>query len=223
MTITVADMELHDLLDVPAATSSAIANLRERAGELLAVMEPRVVLSDGSRGYRARAQTTVSISPVIDGQVAEVRESITLECSQSEICVHDPVLTLDGALRIDLEVLTYIADGESKLLGDQPVRFKVGRYADSALAPTYGRLEIPLATDFGSVPVQSTQLVNFIAETPIGKMRNSEPVVMRAMVTKIPPVGIAYVQEGAVKMFGEDGVCAYVKDTTTSMLVELLD
>lgn len=221
MTVTVADMELKELL-ADSPTSGAIASLRERAGELLAVMQPRLTLRDGSRGYHARAETTITIRPSIDGQSAATEtETIVLRCADSEIRVLDPVLTLDGTLRIDLEVLSYVATGHSEML-DAPVTFNVGQWADPALAPTYGRLEIPLGTDFGSTPVRSTQQVYFSAETPLGKLTSDGPVVMHAMVTKLPPVGIPYVQEGEVPLLDERGVIRAVKVATTSMLTEYL-
>src|ERR1700741_1238568 len=83
--------------------ASAAALLHAKATQLVDVMIPRVRLSDGTLGFRARVETTIVLKRGADAPADAPQEEITLVAECSEIRLHDPVLTLDGDMRLDLE------------------------------------------------------------------------------------------------------------------------
>jgi hypothetical protein len=215
---------LQDTLVEPLSLTGPVELLRARAAQLAKVMIPRVRLHDGSLGYRAKAQTTITVKagPNPDDPNAP-QETIHMVANESEIHFHDPVLTLDGALRIDLEIWSYIAEGISTILfNNEPVRLIVGRGADPMIRPTFGRFEIPLGTEFGQTPVHSIQHVYLIAETPLGRLHNPEAARMTALITSIPPVGQPYRQDGIVPLANQHGQIVAAKTGTDTELIEVL-
>jgi hypothetical protein len=223
--IKIADMILEELkTELNGEIADPVAALRGRVGQLLERMAPRRTFADGTRGYLATAQTTID---VVVGQDPNdpnaAREHFEFPPSEFEIQVHDPVLTLNGALRLDLEIRTYRAETISQVLfPGQPVALAVGRAYDSTMPPSIGRLEIPLGVDFGRETVKSHQMIYLVVETPIGVLHNPDAAHMYATIDQVPPVGTAYVQEGIVAMADVDNVVKAAKVATTTSIVELI-
>lgn len=223
--IKIADMTLEELeSELPGDIADPVAALRGRVGQLLEQMAPRRTFADGTRGYRAIAQTTIDVVAGKDPDDADApSERFEFPPSEFEIQVHDPVLTLNGALRLDLEIRTYRAETISQVLfPGEPVALAVGRAYDSSMPPSIGRLEIPLGVDFGRETVKSHQMIYLVVETPIGVLHNPDAAHMHATINKVPPVGTAYVQEGIVAMADASGEVMAAKAATITSIVELI-
>ncbi|MEE2039969.1 hypothetical protein Q8791_22390 [Nocardiopsis sp. CT-R113] len=198
--------------------------LHSKTSHLVDVMIPRRELSDGTLGFKARVQTTITLKFGGDASADTPEEVITLVAEESEIRLHDPVLTLDGALRLDLETITYEAVGTSEVLWPgERVRLRVGRGLDPMMRPTFGRMEIDPLVNFGTDPVRSVQEVYVEADTPLGTLHNRLPAVMHCDLTSIPPIGQPYVQQGQVALYDADGQVVCMKTTTESELTALVD
>ena len=195
-----------------------LEQLQSRFAQVAEFMQPRIELSDGSRGYRLVATTTLTIkigeAPFADGSP---EETIVFDVRDCEVKVPDPVLTTDGALRFDIEIFRIVAESSSKTLFgmEVPLTMKVGRGVDPMIRPTFGRFEIPYGVSFGERHLTSTQLVNLEVETPVGTLRNREPAIMQAQVNQIPPV-TAYVQQGIVPMYDDAGRVVVTKTDASS-------
>lgn len=198
--------------------------LRTKTSNLVDVMIPRRRLSDGSLGFKARVETTITLKFGGDASADTPEEVMTLVAEESEIRLHDPVLTLDGALRLDLETVSYEAVGTSEVLWPgERVRLRAGRADDPMMRPTLGRLEIGPLVQFGTEPVRSVQEVFVAADTPLGTLHNRLPAVMHCDLTRIPPIGQPYVQQGQVALYDGDGRVVCMKTTTQSELTALVD
>ena len=184
-----------------------LEQLQSRFAQVAEFMAPRVELSDGSRGFRLTATTSLTIKAGAEPfEPGSAEETIVFDVQDCEVKVPDPVLTTDGALRFDIEIFRILAHSVSKTLfgTEVPLTMKVGRGIDPMIRPTFGRFEIPYGVAFGERYLTSTQLVNLEVETPVGTLRNREPAVMQAQVNQIPPV-TSYVQQGIVPMYNEAG------------------
>lgn len=187
--------------------------LRDRFAEVSQHMHPRTTISDGSPGYRLTATTTLTVRVGADPDDESMPiETISFAVKDCEVRVPDPVLTVDGALRFDVEIYRLRADSVSTVLFgyEVPLTMRVGRGLDPMLRPTFGRFEIPAAHEFGVEPLLSTQLVNLAVDTPIGVIQNREPAVMQARITHMPP-DAAYIQQGVVPMYDVNGTVVAVK------------
>jgi hypothetical protein len=223
--IKIADMLLEELdTEFTADIADPVAALRGRVAQLLERMAPRRTFADGTRGYRAIAQTTIDVVVGQDPNDPDAaREQFEFPPSEFEIQVHDPVLTLNGALRLDLEIRTYRAETTSKVLfPGEKIALGVGRQYDSSMPPSIGRLEIPLGVDFGRETVKSHQMIYLVVETPIGVLHNPDAANMHATINQVPPVGTAYVQEGIVAMADQNNVIMAAKAATITSIVELI-
>lgn len=223
--IKIADMILDELdSELPGEIADPVAALRGRVDQLLEAMAPRRTFADGTRGYRAVAQTTIDVVVGTDpDDPTAAREHFEFPPSEFEIQVNDPVLTLNGALRLDLEIKSYRAEAISQVLfPGEPVALGVGRSFDANLPPSIGRLEIPLGVDFGRETVKSHQMIYLAVETPIGMLRNLDAAHMHATINKVPPVGTGYTQEGIVPMVDVNGKMQAAKTATHTAIVELL-
>jgi hypothetical protein len=176
--------------------------LKERADQYAAVAQPRSRVSDGSLGYVLATRTTIHVRTVTGAE-----ETLVLVGRASELKVHDPVLTLDGSLRVDLEILKFVAEGVSRTLfgSEQPVTIKAGRGVDARMRSVRGSFSVPAGQTFGTIPVVSTQEIHLEVDTPIGHLHTREPAVMTASITSVPPVGSAYRQHGLVPLYNDDG------------------
>ncbi len=220
--MTVTDNLRERLREADPALAAEL--LHSKTSHLVDVMIPRRALTDGSLGFKARVETTITLKLGDDPAADTPEETMTLVCESSEIRLHDPVLTLDGALRLDLETLTYEAVGTStELWPGETVRLLVGRGIDPMMRPTFGRLEVGPLVNFGTDPVRSVQEVYVVAETPLGRLTNREPAIMHCDLTRIPPLGQPYRQQGNVELYDESGRLVCLKTMTESQLVRLVD
>lgn len=223
--IELADMKLEELGPaLPGEIAKPWAALRSRAAELLLGMAPRRTFPDGSRGYQATAQTTIEVvvgTKHDDPNAA--RERFEFPESEFEIQVHDPVYSFNGAIRLDLEIKNYRAETTSKVLfPGETVALGVGTSFDTKLAPSVGRLEIPLGVDFGRETVRSRQFIHLAVETPMGTLHNPDAAHMHADVSQVPPVGTVYSQSGLVPMANAQGEVVAIKTLTETNIVKLL-
>lgn len=220
--IQIADMLLDELeSDFRGEIVDPVAALRGRAGQLLEIMTPRRTFADGTRGYHAVAQTTIEVVVGQDpNDPTAARERFEFPESPCVIQVHDPVLTLNGALRLDLEIKSYRTSATSHVLfPGETLALGVGRSFDLDLPPSLGRLEIPLGTDFAAGEmVRSHQMIYLAVETPIGTLHNPDAAHMYATINKVPPVGFTYEQEGLVPMANADNEVVAVKTSTVTSL-----
>jgi len=220
--IKIADMLLEELgTALPSEIANPVAALRGRAGQLLEVMTPRRTFADGSRGYHALAQTTIEVVAGKDpSDTSMSRERFEFPESPCVIQLHDPVLTLNGALRLDLEIKSYRTEVTSRVLfPGETVALGVGRSFDVNLPPSLGRLEIPLGIDFAAgETVRSHQMIYLAVETPMGTLHNPDAAHMFATINKVPPVGFSYVQEGLVPMANADNEVVAIKLSTETTL-----
>lgn len=211
--------------DLPSELADPVAALRGRAGQVLEVMTPRQTFADGSRGYHAIAQTTIEVVVGKDPYDASApRERFEFPESVCVIRLHDPVLTLNGSLRLDLEITSYRAETTSIVLfPGEKVALGIGRSFDVSLPPSLGRLEIPLGIDFaGGDLVRSHQMIYLAVETPVGTLHNPDAAHMFANINKVPPVGFSYVQEGLVPMANADKEVIAIKVSTETALRALI-
>jgi hypothetical protein len=194
--------------------------LRSRFAQAEEYMSKRVRLDNGELGYKLTARTSIDV--VVGSDVDDpnaLREKIDFVSTVCEILVPDPTLTLDGALRFDIEIFRLIVEGEStKIFNGEPMRMIVGRGVEPMLRPTFGRMEVPDGHIFGSMPLKSTQWVNLVVETPIGRLHNREAAEMVSNITTIPPIGNPYLQQGNVPLYNDDGLMSAVKAATMSVL-----
>ena len=220
-----ADMKLEDIDPaLPEEIATPWEALRNRAGEILLRMEPRLTFPDGSRGYKAISQTTIEvvIGTKHDDPNAP-RERFEFPESEFEIQVHDPVFSLNGTIRIDLEIKNYRTETISKVLfPGHTVALGVGTSFNADLAPSIGRLEIPLGADFGSEFVRSEQFIHLAVETPMGVLHNPDSAHMQASVNQVPPVGSVYRQSGLVPMANAQGEIVAIKTMPETTIVKLL-
>lgn len=200
----IGDMLLEEInRDLTGDLADPVAALRGRASRLLQVMAPRRTFEDGTRGYLAMAQTTIEVVVGKDPHNADAaRERFEFPEAICQIRLHDPVLTLDGSLRLDLEIKSYRSEATSTVLfPGQKVALGVGRSFDVSLPPSLGRLEIPLGTDFeAGDTVRSHQMIYLAVETPFGTLHNPDAANMYATINRVPPIGFTYHQEGVVPM-----------------------
>jgi hypothetical protein len=199
------------------------AALDQMTAQVAEFMEPRVLLRDGSLGYRATTIGSLTVEAPAGAPDAPV-ETIAITGAECELRVTDPVLTVDGALRFDYELSYLIGEGTSHLLfGEETkIRVLVGRGLDPMIRPTFGRLEIPAGVSMGEQAVSNVLEVYLVAETPIGRLHNREPARMVAQTTTIPPVGQPFHQEGQVPLYTEAGELVAIKHATMSTLDTLL-
>ncbi|MFI0469619.1 hypothetical protein ACH347_36580 [Saccharopolyspora sp. 5N102] len=220
--IKIGDMLLKELeTNLPSDIADPVAALRGRAGQLLEVMTPRRTFADGTRGYQATAQTAIEVVVGKDSNDANApRERFEFPESPCIIQLHDPVLTLDGSLRLDLEIKDYRTEVTSNVLfPGEKVALGVGRSFDVNLPPSLGRLEIPLGIDFAAGEmVRSHQMIYLAVETPIGTLHNPDAAHMYATINKVPPVGFSYVQEGLVPMADANEEVIAIKTFTETTL-----
>ncbi|TDC85964.1 hypothetical protein E1193_01280 [Micromonospora sp. KC606] len=220
--IKIGDMLLEELgRDLPGEIADPVAALRGRAGQVLEVMTPRRTFTDGSRGYHAIAQTTIEVVVGKDPYDASApRERFEFPEAPCHIQLHDPVLTLNGALRLDLEIKQYRTEATSRVLfPGEKVALGIGRSFDVSLPPSLGRLEIPLGTDFAAGDtVRSHQMIYLAVETPIGTLHNPDAAHMFATINKVPPVGFSYLQEGLVPMANANKEVVAIKVFTETAL-----
>lgn len=203
----------------------SLVDLRTRALEVAEYMDARIPLRDGSLGYRVTAETVITVKAGTDLHDPNApEETIRMVAKECEISIPDPVLTIDGALRFDIEISYLVADGVSTVLfGEEaPVRILVGRGVDPMIRPTLGRTEIPADVTFGKTPVSSAQQVYLVCETPLGRLHNREPALMTAKITSIPPVGTTFTQEGIVPLYNEAGAMVAMKSATASTITGLI-
>jgi len=223
--IAIADMKLDELeANLTPEIAEPLAAIRRRTAQLLLGMQQRRTFPDGTRGYLATAQTTIEVvvGTKHDDPNAP-RERFEFPESQFEIQVHDPVHTLNGAIRLDLEIKKYRAETVSKVLfPGEKIALGIGADFDVNQPPSVGRLEIPLGVDFGRETVRSRQLIFLAVETPIGTLRNPDAAHMHAQVSQVPPVGKMYIQEGLVPMANEKGEVVAIKTSTQTNIVRLL-
>ena len=186
---------------------------------------PRVRLSDGNLGFRVAATSTVT---VVGGpnpaDPNAPRETLTFTTRESQIRLNEPMMTLDGAMSVDLEILSFSMEGVSKVLfgRETKVRMMAGYQMDQKMRATRGRVVIPPNLELGQVPIRSVQKVFVTIETPLGILHNREPARMEAFVTRIPPVGAEYVQQGVVPLFDEAGKLSAAKVAQTTRITEIL-
>lgn len=220
--IQIGDMLLEELgTDLPGEIANPVAALRGRAGKVLEVMTPRRTFADGTRGYHAIAQTTIEVVVGKDPtDTTAPRERFEFPESPCIIQLHDPVLTLNGNLRLDLEIKSYRTETTSKVLfPGQKVALGLGRSFDASLPPSLGRLEIPLGIDFAAgEKVRSHQMIYLAVETPIGTLHNPDAAHMFATIDKVPPVGFSYLQEGLVPMANDQDEVIAIKVFTATTL-----
>ncbi|MFE0023795.1 hypothetical protein [Amycolatopsis sp. NPDC059021] len=224
--IQIGDMLLEELgRDLPSEIADPVAALRGRAGRVLEVMTPRRTFADGGRGYHALAQTTIEVvvgtNPTDE---SAPRERFEFPESPCVIQVHDPVLTLNGALRLDLEIKSYRTSTVSHVLfPGEKVALGLGRSFDVSLPPSLGRLEIPLGIDFAAGDVvRSHQMIYLAVETPVGTLHNPDAAHMFATINKVPPIGFSYVQEGLVPMANANDEVIAIKVSTVTTLRAVL-
>lgn len=220
--IQFADMLLDELeTDLPSEIADPVAALRGRAAQVLEVMTPRRTFADGSRGYHAIAQTTIEVIVGKDPyDTSAPRERFEFPESPCVIQLHDPVLTLNGDLRLDLEIKSYRTEATSHVLfPGEKVALGVGRSFDVRLPPSLGRMEIPLGINFAAGDaVRSHQMIYLAVETPIGTLHNPDAAHMFATINKVPPVGFSYVQEGLVPMANANNEVIAIKEYTETAL-----
>ncbi len=220
-----ADMRIEQIgPTLPQEIATPWAALRNRASEILLKMEPRRTFADGTRGYKATSQTTIEVvvGTKHDDPTA-LRERFEFPEADFEIQVHDPVFSMNGTIRLDLEIKNYRTETKSKILfPGQTIALGVGTSFDANLAPSIGRLEIPLGVDFGAESVQSRQFIHLAVETPMGVLHNPDAAHMRADVTQVPPVGTVYTQCGLVPMANAQGEIVAIKTMTETRIVKLL-
>lgn len=194
------------------------AHLRDRLAMISEHMQPRTTISDGSQGYRLTATTelTVRVGPDANDENMPI-ETISFDVRDCEVRVPDPTLTVDGAVRFDIEIYRLYAESVSTVLfgREVPVIMRVGRGLDPMLRATLGRFEVPANVEFGTEPLLSTQWVNLAVETPLGVLQNRQPAVMQARIRQMPP-DKAYVQQGLVPMYDSHGNIVAVKCRSSS-------
>lgn len=220
-----ADMKLKETGPaLPQEIAAPWAALRNRASEILLRMAPRHTFPDGTRGYKATSQTTIEVvvgTKHDDPNAA--RERFEFPESEFEIQVHDPVFSMDGTIRLDLEIKNYRAETISKVLfPGEKIALGIGKTFNVDLAPSIGRLEIPLGVDFGAESVRSRQFIHLAVETPMGILHNPDAAHMHADVTQVPPVGTVYSQSGLVPMANAQGEIVAIKTMTETNIVKLL-
>ncbi|MGO1055223.1 hypothetical protein [Crossiella sp. CA198] len=196
----------------------------ERIAAALTHMQPRVLLGNGQLGYRTTVETTIDVVLGDGSDPAAPREQIKLTSLESEIAIPDPVLLSDGSLRFDWETYRFITTGVSTVLfgTDTPIRILMGRGVDPMIRPTLGHCLVPADVTFGTVPVPCVSEVNLVVETPFGRLHNRGPAIMRAMVTSVPPIGEAFIQQGVVKLYSEEGDEIATKEATASTLTGII-
>ncbi len=223
--IKLADMNIEDTGPaLPREIAAPWEALRNRASEILLRMEPRRTFPDGTRGYKATSQTTIEVvvGTKHDDPNAP-RERFEFPEAEFEIQVHDPVFSMNGTIRLDLEIKNYRTETISKVLfPGQTVALGVGTSFNADLAPSIGRLEIPLGVEFGPEFVRSQQFIHLAVETPIGVLHNPDAGQMQASVNQIPPVGSVYHQKGLVPMANAQGEIVAIKTLTETKIVKLL-
>lgn len=223
--IQLADMNLEELgPTLPSEIAQPCEALRAQAAKLLLGMAARRTFPDGSRGYHATAQTTIEVvAGTKHDDPNAPRERFEFPEAEFEIQVHDPVYSFNGAIRLDLEIKNYRSETTSKVLfPGETVALGVGTTFDANLAPSVGRLEIPLGVDFGNETVQSRQFIHLAVETPMGILHNPDAAQMFADVNQVPPVGTAYSQSGLVPMANADGEVVAIKTLTETSILKLL-
>lgn len=223
--IELADMKLEEVGPaLPDEIATPWKALRNRASEILLRMEPRRTFPDGSRGYKATSQTTIEV--VVGTRHDDpnaLRERFEFPETEFEILVHDPVFSMNGTIRLDLEIKNYRTETISKVLfPGQTVALGVGTSFNAALKPSIGRLEIPLGVEFGPESVRSQQFIHLAVETPMGVLHNPDAAHMQASVNQVPPVGSVYSQSGLVPMANAQGEIVAIKTLTETKIVKLL-
>lgn len=220
--IKIGDMLLDELArDLHSSIADPVAALRGRAGQVLEVMAPRRTFADGTRGYHAVAQTTIEVVVGTDPtNESAPRERFEFPESPCVIQLHDPVLTLNGSLRLDLEIRSYRTEVTSQVLfPGATLALGVGRSFDVNLPPSVGRLEIPLGIDFAAgETVRSHQMIYLAVETPMGTLHNPDAAHMYATINRVPPIGFSYIQEGLVPMANADNEVVAIKTFTETAL-----
>lgn len=207
-------------------TSQAVDLLRFRSSFFESSSQAKSLLQDGRQGYRVRAeaQCEIILGPDPNDPAAK-REVINMKTSEAQVHIADPVLTLDGVMRVDLEIISFTLEGVSTRLTDAevPIRMHCGRFADKYMRRTFGRIEVPQGLEFSQAPVKVVHEVFVTIETPIGVLHNREPATMLGYVTKMPPTDEKYEQVGRVALYNEEGVMAASKVTQTSYIKGLVD
>jgi len=201
-----------------------VGAMQHHASRYMEAMAPKVKLSDGRLGYRGAAESEVTFVAGKDPLDPNApRETIIMRATQSEVCPSDPVFTLDGRIRVDLEIYAFEMEGVSKVVfgNNVPIKMSAGVGGDRYSRPSLGSFSFPMTQTFGTVPVESVQKVFVSVQTPDGLLINHEPARMVAQVTQVPPVNVAYVQDGIVPLFDSAGNQTAAKVSQTTRLTGL--
>ena len=202
----------------------ALASLQDQIESISEAMAQRVSVSNGELGYRTSVSTSIDVV-LGDGSNPDApRETISLTADESEIIIPDPVLRSDGSLKFEWETYRYSAVGVSKVLfgTEADIRIQMGRGCDPMMRPVLGTCIVPPGFIFGAKPLRCTSHVNLVIDTPFGRVVNREPALMTAMITKIPPIGETFHQEGRVGLYTESGDRVGTKEGTESTLTSIL-
>lgn len=202
-------------------SAQAAEHLRYRSTFFDGASRLKSTLRDGRKGYRVRAEAECEIILGPDpSDPAAKRELIKMNTSEAQVFIADPVLTIDGMMRVDLEIMSFTLEGTSSTLVDEevPIKMHCGRLADRMMRPTFGRIEVPQGLEFSQAPVKVVHEVFVSIETPLGVLHNREAAIMMGYVTKMPPFEEKYEQVGRVDLFNEAGVMVASKATQRSFI-----
>ncbi|MBS1911408.1 MAG: hypothetical protein JST22_05430 [Bacteroidetes bacterium] len=197
-----------------------------RATQVFNAMAPRVVLQDGSLGYRIQAIANFDMTLNVNFDDRDsIHEQISMTTDEAQVRIDDPTVLYDGTMRVNLEILSFTLSGQSTALFGAPVtlRMRCGRFSDALHRPTYGYIDVPLGVTFGVQPVTVTHKVYVTVDTPNGILINYEPALMQGSITTLPPIGATYQQIGNVVLYNTAGVPVAAKATQTSQLTANLD
>ncbi|PEM43181.1 hypothetical protein [Bacillus toyonensis] len=104
-----------------------------------------------------------------------------------EFIFQEPVKQANGDTTIDLEILKFEVEAESKVLWPgEKVRMSGGSKITHEALPIKGRVLIPAGKDLKD-GVESIQDVYIQVETPLGTLHNTEAIPMIGVITGIPP------------------------------------
>lgn len=152
-----------------------------------------VFAADATVNFPKAGEYTIHSHPSFLVTVGDAKEIV--QCNATLVLrTSDPYTTPQGTRRVDLTILNWKADGDSKLLGG-PLHFRMEQGAkspDESYVETYG--VVKAGSGAHEFPAKAQFAVPYEVETPFGTVGNLNGVT-RGTIKSFPPHGDTFLMQ----------------------------
>lgn len=123
----------------------------------------------------------------------------------TEFIVHQPEVSDNGDLLLNLEIIRFELVGVSETLWPgEKVSVLGGALSAPDARPILGSVHIPADRSLEE-GVTSEQVLYLTVETPVGTLHNTTPIRMTGTLYRIPPLGSRFESKGDVPLYTPQG------------------